>query len=711
MLSSSKALAGSTTPLTNFAAARLVPLALGSMFICPNPVHAAETLLLPDTVITASRTDEDALDSMSSIGAITAEQFREQGFRTVPEALANTPGIMVQKTTHGHGSPFLRGFTGRQNLLLVDGVRINNSTYRSGPVQYWNTVDGFSMERLEIVRSQGSVQYGSDALGGTMNVLTADTGYLAAEPGWFQRGSAQYRFDTNSSSHVGRLETRFGDGGTWGASLGLTGKNFGDIRDRGVGRMTNTGYPEQNLDLKVQTLLQPSTRLTFAHQYLNQDDVWRWHSTIYNDTPWNDTSTGSYAARIYDQERSLTYLKVEGEMSNSPVQNYSATLSFQRSQDSAFQDRSPTDVRTQVIDVDTLGLDIQLESEILGGNLVYGVDYYRDSIDSAGTRSGRDPRSRRPVADDSTYQLLGAFAQLRTPLSGSLETTIGARITRADAELGKVWDPDNTTDVSATEDWSNIVFNARALYRLGNDWNLYGGASQGFRAPNAHDLSGNITSRSGQEQLGTLDLEPEKSWTFELGSRFTRGDLSFGAAAFYTLVDDLIISVPTAAGGDTVEATNAQEAEIVGLELEAAVRLLDSMTLSGHLTWQEGDTTSPSFLGGPSEDAPVSRLSPLVASLALRYDSPDQRWWVEGRITAAGKQDKLSARDQRDTQRIPPGGTPGYLVASIRAGLHVSENLELTAALENITDEDYRIHGSGVNQPGINAIIGGKLSW
>ena len=84
---------------------------------------------------------------------------------------------------------------------------------------------------------------------------------------------------------------------------------------------------------------------------------------------------------------------------------------------------------------------------------------------------------------------------------------------------------------------------------------------------------------------------------------------------------------------------------------------------------------------------------------------------MEGRITAAGKQDKLSARDQRDTQRIPPGGTPGYLVASIRAGLHVSENLELTAALENITDEDYRIHGSGVNQPGINAIIGGKLSW
>ncbi len=689
----------------------IVLLTSVTLFLFELPLRSAETLLLPDTVVTASRIGEASLESMSSVGVVTAEQFREQGFRTVPEALANTPGVMVQKTTHGHGSPFIRGFTGRQNLLLVDGVRINNSTYRSGPVQYWNTVDGFSMDRLELVRSQGSVQYGSDALGGTMNILTADTGFLTADPGWFQRGSAQYRFDTNSRSHVGRLQTRFGDGKNWGASIGLTGKDFGDIRDSALGRMKNTGYPEQNLDVKVETLLSPSTHLTFAHQYLNQDDVWRWHSTIYNDTPWNGTSTGSYGARIYDQERSLTYLKVAGDLIDSPVRNYSATLSFQRSQDSAFQDRSATDVRTQVIDVDTIGLDVQLESDLFDGNLVYGVDYYRDSIDSAGSRTGRDPRSRRPIADDSNYHLLGAFAQLRKPLSQKLEASLGARITHAEAELGKVWNPDNSADISASEDWSNIVFNARALYRLDDGWNLYGGASQGFRAPNAHDLSGNITSRSGQEQLGALDLEPEKSWTFELGSRFTSGDISFGAAGFYTLVDDLIISVPTAPGGDTVEATNAQEAEIIGLELEAAVRLLDNLTLSGHLTWQEGDTTSPSFLGGPSEEAPVSRLSPLLASLALRYNSPDQRWWVEGRVTAASKQDELSARDQRDTQRIPPGGTPGYLVASIRAGLQVSESLELTAALENITDEDYRIHGSGVNQPGFNAIIGAKVSW
>ena len=674
-------------------------------------LSAAETLLLPETVVTASRADEDALQAMSSVGVVTGEQFDQQNHRTIPEALAQTPGVMIQKTTHGHGSPFVRGFTGRQNLLLLDGVRINNSTWRSGPVQYWNTVDGFSMGRLELVRNQGSVLYGSDALGGTLNVLTAGSGFREADPGFFWGGSALYRFDTNSRSHIGRVETRLGQGGTWGALIGVTAKDFGDIRDSGVGRMTNTGYPERNHDLKLEAALNPDTTLTFAHQYVDQDDVWRWHSTIFNDTPWNGTSTGTFPARIYDQERSLTYLKIDGELPSGPVQKYSATVSFQRTQDSEFQNRRPTDVRSQQIDLDTYGIDITLESALLGGNLVYGADYYQDEIDAVGTRTGRDPRSRRPVADDSTFRLLGAFAQFRRPVNDQLEALVGARLTHSEATLGKVWDPASTADISASDQWSDIVFNARALYKLSTELNVYGGASQGFRTPNAHDLSGNITSRSGQQQLGSLDLEPEQSWTFEVGSRFSNETVSLNAAAFYTVVEDLIVSVPAAAESNTVIASNSQEADIVGIELEAAIRLLDNLTLSGHLTWQDGETSTPTFIGGPTANAAVSRLSPLAGSVALRYDSPDERWWIEGRVTAAAKQDQLSARDKRDTQRIPPGGTPGYVVASLRGGFQVTDYLELNAALENITDQDYRIHGSGVNQPGINAIFGGKVTW
>ena len=75
------------------------------------------------------------------------------------------------------------------------------------------------------------------------------------------------------------------------------------------------------------------------------------------------------------------------------------------------------------------------------------------------------------------------------------------------------------------------------------------------------------------------------------------------------------------------------------------------------------------------------------------------------------KQDNLNTRDRGDTQRIPPGGTPGYAVFNLRYGYQLSEALLLTLALENVTDEEYRIHGSGQNEPGINFVFGASMTF
>jgi len=143
---------------------------------------------LADSVVTASRVEESLLDSHYSVNLLDADDVIEQSLRTIPEALRSSAGVMIQKTTHGHGSPYIRGFTGRQNLLLVDGVRMNNSTYRSGPIQYWNTLDVNAASRMELVRGPSSVLYGSDSLGGTLNVLSKSSGY-EDEEGWFDKGT------------------------------------------------------------------------------------------------------------------------------------------------------------------------------------------------------------------------------------------------------------------------------------------------------------------------------------------------------------------------------------------------------------------------------------------------------------------------------------------------------------------------------------------
>lgn len=117
---------------------------------------------LRELVVTDLRMPGRAGASSEAIGILGKLPLMNSQLRTAPEALAAMPGLFVQKTNHGGGSPFMRGLTGNQVLLLVDGIRLNNSTFRYGPNQYLNTVGVFSIAHVEALRGSGSVQYGSD---------------------------------------------------------------------------------------------------------------------------------------------------------------------------------------------------------------------------------------------------------------------------------------------------------------------------------------------------------------------------------------------------------------------------------------------------------------------------------------------------------------------------------------------------------------------
>ena len=122
----------------------------------------------------AARTPQTRVDGPYAVGALSSRDLSEALIRTMPESLRDMPGIMVQKTAHGQGSPYIRGFTGYRNLLLIDGIRLNNSVFRDGPNQYWNTVDPYSLDRIEVVKGPSSVLYGAGAIGGTVLAYTLD---------------------------------------------------------------------------------------------------------------------------------------------------------------------------------------------------------------------------------------------------------------------------------------------------------------------------------------------------------------------------------------------------------------------------------------------------------------------------------------------------------------------------------------------------------
>lgn len=696
------------------------------------PGNALAQNFLEPIVVTATRGKSKESDTAYTSTYLGKDFLQENFRRNIPDALNFTPGVLSQKTTYGHGSPFIRGQTGRSNLLMYDGVRINNSIWRSGPVQYWNTIDSYAIDHMELIKSQGSVPYGSDAIGGTLNAFGRSTGFREeAEGQFFSHGSAYYEYRSNGDdSHIGRLEGAIGEGGKWGLHAGVTMKDFGDIHSSDIGTMRNTGYEESAWDVRFEADLNPDTTVTAALLQVQQDDIWRWHRTVLN-PGWkkgeHQAAAGSWLANVFDQDRLLGYLRVASEdpRQGALISRWSATLSYQDNTDLEFQDRRNNTSQSfnssrfrqwQEANVQTYGIDLEFESPMGPGKWIYGLDYYQDEVNSLASRDRGmgeiSTPSARPVADDSRYSLFGLHGQYHWQAKEDLRIESGVRYTYAEADIGKRWDNNAGRDLSSNRDWDNSVFSVRAIQDLPKDWAVYGGVSQAFRAPNLADLSGVTTSRSGVETGGSVDVDPENFMTYEVGLRQNGKNTSFQAAFFYTDIEDIITDVPVSSGSTNTQSANGRDGYIYGFEVEGAWQINEQWLLSGFVAWQKGETTTAAFIGGPTFDDPYSRALPLTASAALRWTHPSAKYWIEARLLAAEEADRLSSADiTTDNQRIPTNGTPAYVVPMVYSGWQAKDNLLVTLGLENISNTDFRHHGSGNNEPGFNAVLGVRTTW
>lgn len=690
-------------------------------FAPATPTPDPAWLELKPMVVTATGHPAAPVDLPQVIDVVDTADLARTLPRTTPEALRELPSVMLQKTSHGQASPYLRGFTGFRTLMLVDGIRLNNSTFRDGPNQYWGTIDGFALDRLEIVRGPSSVLYGSDAIGGTVNAFSRGRSQFGPLPDADARGF--YRFASAEDSHIGRAELSGHFNEHLGVHAGFTLKEFGDLRaGDAVGVQSHTGYDEWDADARIQYLFTPNSRLVFGHQTVDQDDAWRAHSTIYG-VRWEGTVPGTDLTRINDQFRNLDYLRYEVVQLGGFVERIQATVSYQVQDEDESRLRGDRRLEVQGTYVDTLGASVQLESPTSVGRWVYGVEYYRDWVDSAYERYASDGtlqlrRIQGPVADDSSYDLLGAYAQDQIPLYGDrIELIAGARYNLAAADVGQAADPATGLPLAFEDSWQSLVGSARALWHVEETrrWTVFGGVSQGFRAPNLSDLSRFDLADRGEIEVPVFDLEPEKFLSFEGGLRHHQGPLTAEVAYHHTLIRDLIVRYRNGETAPTGEAVvmkkNSGDGFVHGVELSAWYRLADDWLLWGNFTWMEGTLETPTGPVGPLVTEPLSRLMPPTVNVGLRWEPRAGKYWAEFASTIAGTQDRLSSADERDLQRIPPGGTPGYEVFHLRAGWRPVERFTLSAVLENLTDTEYRIHGSGLNEAGLNFIIAADLRF
>ena len=123
--------------------------------------------------VTATRRAEDEFDVSAATNIVGQSDIEEQNPDVLAEVLRGLPGLWFQQTTPGQGIPIIRGLKGSQVLHLVDGMRLNNAFFRDAPNQYLGLVDPLLSRSVEVVRGASGSLYGSDAMGGVVNIITS----------------------------------------------------------------------------------------------------------------------------------------------------------------------------------------------------------------------------------------------------------------------------------------------------------------------------------------------------------------------------------------------------------------------------------------------------------------------------------------------------------------------------------------------------------
>jgi len=664
------------------------------------------------TVVTGKRIEEDPILSNRSVSSVEEEEIKESAPRTVPEALWDSPGVFVQETNLGGGSPILRGMIGPQVLLLVDGVRLSNSTYRTGPVQYLNLIDPLSIRKIEVLRGPGSFLYGSDAMGGVIQVFPLEPPDFRLVPGLGGGGDLLFRYSSADRGKTGHGHFNAGCGG-FGVLGGLSIKGFDNLEGgRGVDEQIYSGYDHFSgvggVTYRFSKGFFAGWRLKAGYLFSGIEDAGR-----------TDKLYDKHSLQIYDNVDHLVYGRLHmlfPKIKTAADLTFSFQHFFERKDTLSVGDDLVTmlsAVRDEVVAL-TYGQDVVFITRLLKNRLQlqYGTMWYRDWVGAEkGTQTPggswiASPEKSYP--DGSTYDNYGAFLLV----TGDVLRWENLHVIRLEAGYRFQGMGAHSPSEGEMEgvDFSNHghVFTAGVQYLYSYLATAAFTFSQGFRSPNLQETV--MLGDTGKYyHVPNYSLDPEKADTFELLGRARAGPIVVGWAGYLSLLDNQIKRRETTWNGQTeiggkpvVHSVNGSSGILLGTELQAGIDFGFGFSLRGHLTFTWGEEN---VQGGP--DVPLTRIPPTFGLLAFRYNSPEKKklqGFAETYVRFAVKQHRLSPEDEKDA-RIPEGGTPGWWTWNVRCGVVVYRHLRLGLTVANFLNYRYRYHASGIYAPGTNAVL------
>ncbi len=686
----------------------LFVLLASSAFAAEQSTSGTAQIVNSDPVhVTATRVERELMQVPMSVSVITAEDIARDPAATVADLLREIPGLEFASSSPGIARIGIRGENAFRTLVLIDGQKISEQKSMDGaPI----LIDPSAIERIEVIKGPASVLYGSDAIGGAINIITK----------------------RNSDKIIsGQISTTiYGNTGGWGQSGYLSGAynkwayNFsasnvrhGDTKTA-TGEIPDSAYDQQDIRADISYQFNDKFKAGLLASYFNMNSSIgvTGDLTGYVKVPeWEMTKIGAYFEGV-DLSNYLARIRADFWYQNT-YKDFDQDFDMQVIMGSMMGSQFGMNMKqkgTAKNDLDTLAFSLQTDWTI-GDNhyLIAGYDFSYDSLDSDNTQYNRQQffgfpgPPRVDIIEDYSSHFQGT--QMTNALYLAAESTFlddftlsyGVRYTFVNSEMDKseVRYANGTiqqSELSSGTD-SKPVFNVGLVYTGFDDFALRALWSQGFRVPTLDQK--NIETQKGDTIIrANSDLDPEFSNNFELGLRYNNNKLNLDVAAFASFVDDYIANVEISPANASITETqyqNVSKAKTFGLELAADYAFDNGFTPYASATYMrrqfENETRTTYNTGTPA----------FVGQLGLKYYTSmfDNKIDFFADLNMTGQVgSKVYINDVLENYE-------GFASFNFDFGFNFGEekNLGVVFELNNILDKEYYYNAnSGDYEPGFN---------
>ncbi|GGF64232.1 TonB-dependent receptor plug domain-containing protein [Wenyingzhuangia marina] len=716
---------------------------------------------LESVVLSVSRVAEKKQSIPEHIEIVARKEIDYISPQTSADLLANIPGIRVQKSQFGGGSPVIRGMESNRVLLVVDGVRMNNAIYRNGHLQNSISVSPFVLERTEVVFGPASVTYGSDALGGVVHYYTKNINYTKKLN---LKNQVFYRNSTVNNEHSTSFSTQVSHQ-KWASLTNVSYSSFDDLK-MGKNRIhgyedwgkvyqysqntskdyyssstinpnpniqKNTGYHQLDLMQKFMMPIHQKIDLILNGQFSTTNDIPNFGKL--NDYKNNDLK---FAEWYYGpQERLFVSAQAKFKDYKSVLKNGAITLAYQNILESRINRNFGSLDRTsrfEEVDVFSLNSDFFIPMGVSKKNkLFYGLELVHNNVNSSakgetlsfsgnkitGVTNNYIADTRYPDGG-STYSSAAIYTSYRQELSKKHIVNAGLRLTST--LLSANWNQNVSINIPNNQ----LRLNNMALTgSLGYIFKPYPTdkisvvLSKGFRAPNVDDV-GKIRSKSGKLTVPNTGLQPEHLYSAEIG--FAKNLLAykfyFDSNIYYTLLDNYIGRAQSTEfgtsinyDGDTFEDenilanTNIGKAAIYGATVSSNWEFLKDVKINGGITYTKGISYE--------NEEPLSSIPPLFGNISLGFYKKMFNLALNYRFSMAKKLKGYNLTEGIDNIDETPNeeGTPNWSVLNFNSNYHFSKNLRIQFQIQNILDLHYKEFASSISAPGRNLSVAVAYSF